>query len=528
MISRAVEGRSSGEANEQLREIIPVMRDDAVVQLIRYDWLLIVYGNILCMKYNFHFQQNMIRAKLRLAGRVLQALRNITSEVTDFASIYHPKRYKSLIEAIKVVGKFDPATNDFGTPATASTAVTSIKQIGSILKCEFIEREDFDNIKRTENFLYLMESQFQSIISKRLKESQLKKRREKDHKIPSRDDVRLLSVFLNTEELSAKFSIQNWVKLSQLTIASIIVFNRRRVGETQNILVSDFKGRESMDETSNEELFAALSEESKKLAKRFTRMKVRGKKGSNVNVLLKSHIEDCIELMLNHHAKVGISSQNPYLFALPSSPGDNRIKVVNAGTVLRQCSIKCGAKDPTTLRATNLRKHLASSCMAMELNDDMVSEIAKFMGHAEDVHRKYYRHNTIDREVVKIAKLLEAAQGFEEDDSDSDDDEDDDIDTDYVIMPISVSQADPEKKINNKPIFENKLGVTSNTGAGRKRKKINEEKQHPKNGLIAVKSSLQAGRKRKKINGKEQHPNNKAHKISVTGTKAGRKRSTKN
>lgn len=110
VLARAVEGRTSAEANDQLREVIPVMKEDSIVQLIRYDWLLIAYGNLLCMKYSFHFQQNMIRAKLRLAGRVLQALRNINSEVTDFASIYNPTHYKSLIDAIKVVGKFDPAT----------------------------------------------------------------------------------------------------------------------------------------------------------------------------------------------------------------------------------------------------------------------------------------------------------------------------------------------------------------------------------------------------------------------------------
>lgn len=91
-------------------------------------------------------------------------------------SIYHPKPYKSF----KVVGKYNAITNEFGTPATALGAVTSIKQIGSILKCEYIQREESDQVTRTHNFLYLMESQISSIINKRVKESQLKGKREKN------------------------------------------------------------------------------------------------------------------------------------------------------------------------------------------------------------------------------------------------------------------------------------------------------------------------------------------------------------
>lgn len=509
ILSRAIEGRLAAESSDQLREVIPVMREDAVVQLIRYDPLLIVYGNLLCLKYHFHFQQNMIRAKLRLAGRVLQAVRIINAEVTDFASLYHPKRYKQVIEAIKVVGKFNSVTNEFGAPATSASAVTLVKQIGSVLKCEYIEAEDSVHVKKTEDFLYLMESQFTAVISKRVKESQQQKRREKNHKIPSKNDVRLLSEFLNSErktcfdEITANFSTENWVKLSELTLASIIVFNRRRVGEAQNILMSNFHGRESI-ETSNEELFRSLSEEAKKVARRFTRMKIRGKKGSNVNVLLKADITSCLELLLNYRERAGVSPSNPFLFALPSSPFDTRIKVVNACRVLATISVQCGAEDPSTLRGTNLRKHLATTCMAMELSDDMVSELAKFMGHAESVHREYYRHNTIDREVVKIANLLEAAQGIDQDFDDSVSDDDDSVsddDSEYVVVPESTLQA----------ISRNRNNIH---GGGRKKLKAKTNPKIESSSVAGAKSTSQAPRKGLKAN-KKEHRKRKSRAATV-------------
>lgn len=517
ILARAIEGRFSEDASEQLREILPVMREDEIVELIRFDWLLIAYGNILCMKYGFHFQQNMIRAKLRLGGRVLHALKNIDAEVTDFASIFYPKRYKSLIEAIKIVGKFDAAMNEFGSPATAASAMTSIKQIGSILKCEYIQRDKSDHVKKTDDFLYLMESQLSSIINKRVKESQLERTRKKDHKIPSKEDVRVLSAFVTCErtkclnELSANYSLENWKKLSELIIASIIVFNRKRVGESQNTLIEDFERRETIDQTSNEELYASLSEESKKVAICYSRMKVRGKKGfTNVNVLLDADVTNCINVMLFYRQRAGIPLHNKYLFGWPSPPGEKRIKVVNACYVLSKLSTMCGAKDPTTLRGTNLRKHFATACMAKELNDDMVGEVAKFMGHREAVHREHYRHNTIDREIVKIAQLLLAAQGIEENEDDcSDSVSSGSDDEEYVTIPESGISASAKRKKNLRKVRPSKSSITTSKSPGRKRLRSKQE-EHPEKAIS----------KRIKTKGKCAKRNLNAATSLVTGFKS--------
>lgn len=64
---------------------------------------------------------------------------------------------------------------------------------------------------------------------------------------------------------------------------------------------------------------------------------------------------------------------------------------------------------------------MATTCVSLELSDAVVAD---FMGYAEKIHREYYRQNTIDREVVQMAQLLELATG----ECDTyDDDEDDEI-----------------------------------------------------------------------------------------------------
>lgn len=427
-LATIVEGRIHETASIRLANIMGFMRQDEIVRIVRYDWMLIVFGNILCSKYTPHYQHNMIRARLRLTGRLLVEIKKIDRSINDFASIYHVEHYNPLVAAIKTIGRFNPETLEFGAPAMASFAVTFVKEIGRYLKNEYIRLRDRENKIETEDFLSYMETDITISINKLVAETQAKMRRLKEHNIPTMDDVKLLIRFINIERnacfdaLSKEYTDYNWLKLSQLTMAWIIVFNRRRVGEVQNILITEFFGRQCIDDSNNQQIMASLSAESKIVAQKFKRMKIRGKKGKTVPVLLKPAVDKAIDLLLSHRPTAGVFMGSSYLFELPTS-SPLQIKVVNGCEILRRFSVSCGAANPSSLRGTNLRKHMATTCVTLELNDALVSEVARYMGHDEQIHRDIYRHNPIDREVVQMANVLEAAAGQCDEFSDDEDDE---------------------------------------------------------------------------------------------------------
>lgn len=94
-----------------------------------------------------------------------------------------------------------------------------------------------------------------------------------------------------------------------------------------------------------------------------------------------------------------------------------------------------------------MRKHMATMCISMELSDAVVSEIADFMGHAVKIHNEYYRQNPIEREIVTVSKILEAAVGKCDDNNDESDEED--IEHDYCTVDdmevgVSTGSADLE------------------------------------------------------------------------------------
>lgn len=384
------------------------MHEDEEVLAIRYDWIVITFGNDLCLNYSPHYQHAMIRTKLRSAGKLLLASRNICPNINDFDSLYYVKNCNIVIDAIRMITKFDANTKTFESPGTAAALVTLVNTIGELLIIECMKEDDEDKEKSVERFLKVFMKDAKHKILKIVNRSRLKAQREKIENIPSTDDVARLATYLDHEretcfmELTEQYSFEDWLYLAQLTLMSILVFNRKRVGDTQNMLVDDFHRREIITERCD-----AVPKNTRDLIK--SRMKVRGKLYRTVPVLLKHNFDDCLELLLRYRKDAGVPENNEFLFGLSSKCG--RIRVIDAGALFRKFSDLCGAENPSSLRGTNLRKHFASMCATMELSDNDLTNVAKFMGHSNEVHKAVYRHNPLQQEVVQMSTLLEVAQG---------------------------------------------------------------------------------------------------------------------
>ncbi|KAJ6639536.1 hypothetical protein Bhyg_12282 [Pseudolycoriella hygida] len=409
------EARYHESASKGLQKVYKRFRDDPLVRSLKFDWLITVYGNKLSAKHTKLKSPDMIRGRLRLIARFLHEMKSIEPIVTDLATMYHPKYFDRIVEAIQAVARFDEEENQYGAPCTATSCVTAIKQIGVMLVSEYIKRDDQENQRLTENFLRVMETDIHSMINKTANENQSALRR-RVITLPTINDLQLLNNYIQSEsnecynQLSKSFDYGKWLYLLKLTMISILVFNRKRVGDTEDILLEDFTCREKLNENTNQELFASLSSEAKQIARCYSRMKVRGKKNRTVPVLLNQRMEEMLNLLISHREDAGIHQKNKYLFAIHPSPIEE-IVVVNAGAALKKFAKCCGAENPANINGTNLRKQLATICVSLKLDDTEVADVADFMGHAELVHRDIYRQNTIDRQVVKMSQWLETALG---------------------------------------------------------------------------------------------------------------------
>lgn len=101
--------------------------------------------------------------------------------------------------------------------------------------------------KNTENFFKLLTVDYGASVNKTVIESQSQFRRQNNQKLPIMEDIQ---IFLNHlckvqqksyDNLQKKFSLSDWTSLGAATLSSIQLFNRRRPGETERILISDFE-----------------------------------------------------------------------------------------------------------------------------------------------------------------------------------------------------------------------------------------------------------------------------------------------
>lgn len=286
VMGRKITGRIHQLANETVRKIVfPVMREDDVTRIIRYDELLILYANKLCTKYTSQHQHDMIRARLRVLGRFLLAVKKINKNIEDFQSLYQPKMYDDCISAINIVAGYDQEEKIYKTPAVAANLSTLIKHIGNLFITECIKREDLEKKRLVKDFLKLLVVDIGTSVNKTVVESQSAYKRNKKVILPSLQDIKKLHKHLTRKRTEAydtleqSFSYENWLTLAQVTLTSVHLFNRRRAGEIERILITDFKNYDKVNKNMNSDIYNSLSEENRKIAEKYVHFCIRGKLG---------------------------------------------------------------------------------------------------------------------------------------------------------------------------------------------------------------------------------------------------------
>lgn len=142
-----------------------------------------------------------------------------------------------------------------------------------------------------------------------------------------------------------------------------------------------------------------------------------------VPVILHSQLLECLQMILKYRNNAKVPPQNSFLFGIPSD-NKKRFKYLRACVLLRAFSEDCGAKLPSSLRDTQLRKHIATCCITLNLSEDQVTDLANFMGYDKNIHKSHYRQPIPELEIIRITQFLEAAQRGTEKENEDEKDED--------------------------------------------------------------------------------------------------------
>ncbi|XP_067350286.1 uncharacterized protein [Channa argus] len=278
------------------------------------------------------------------------------------------------------------------------------------LKSEGLKNKDKQTIKDAEDFAQLYQESWKFDIASQALTQLDQTKWNSPQLLPFTQDVQNLHCYLSGKQrkqlnaLKEEPSPSNWKDLARVTLAQVILFNRRRAGEVSRMPLSVYLSRDTSE--THEDVNLALTALEQKLCKHFIRITIVGKRGRKVPVLLTPDMRESLDTLTEKREECGVFNENGYLFALPQS-----VHYLRGSDCIRQFVNECDdIKTPKALTSTKLRKHIATLSTVLNLKTTELDQLADFLGHNIEVHRKHYRLPEGTLQLAKISKVLLAME----------------------------------------------------------------------------------------------------------------------
>lgn len=418
-------------ASVETKKMFVHFRDNELTRFIVNDRLLVSWANLKSSKYRASKRTALLgsRANLRLIGKLFLEMKKIEPELQEFSNIFTTKHFSTMIKGVNALLEDSQSKNSYNNPYNSNTIQRCLKELIVAWKdmCnmdidsnEGKEQEYVKLKEKCERFETSLQNQYLSLVGKVAYEAQNEISRQRIQKLPSKDDVSMFFKYATNVRNEAyhvllkcgEFERDSWQTMLETSIITLIIFNRRRVGDLANLKIAHFNTRVTVKE-SNPDTYDALNKNDKFLADYFKHIFTDGKKSRTVPILLDPATEKCLCLLYKLREEANVSAQNPYIFGLPGmSLSSNEYKYPDPCTYIRKYSNLCGAKEPTLLRGTILRKHFATTVALLDVCNEELESIANFMGHDLSIHKNFYRLPQVSSQVTKISKLLLASTGI--------------------------------------------------------------------------------------------------------------------
>nr|CAI5828865.1 unnamed protein product [Callosobruchus analis] len=358
---------------------------DEISFVAKKDLLIAHYGESYLNSQKRERKEYTCSNKMRELARLLITYRSFVNDnEVSFKALLHPEKFEGVVSATRILAGFDPIEKTYEAPSTALHMGISLKIISNelihlILKrspgftCESPEKS-LEWRKNVKNFKMLVETRWNSEISSVGNKNLNKKRWEKMLLIPLIDDVRIFrektlefakecqKEFLDNTDTDGTYKL-----FVYCTLALLVLFNRRRIGDVQYLKVNDYI---SEKKTNFQDFESTLSEGEKILTKKYKRVLNGGKGSRAVVILIPEIIQDFINLILKKRDNY-ISPDNKYMFALPKS----KLQWTQADVL----------KNAAAISSNRLRKHIATTIQIL----NMTKQDCNSFSNLWDILRKH-------------------------------------------------------------------------------------------------------------------------------------------
>nr|CAH7759144.1 unnamed protein product [Callosobruchus chinensis] len=381
-------------------QVFDIMKGDNISFEAKKDLLIAHFGESYLKKHKRERKEYACSSRMRELSRLLIEYRVIVSDNTiSLKDILLPKNFDTLLAATRQITGYDPIKKNFTAPSLAMHMGTYLKMICDELlhlimkecpgfKCQSKEdtqswQQDVKNLKK------LIESRWNIEISSLANKDLQEKRWNKPQLIPLVSDIKVfrdetLKMATNCKQQfeDGMDDISSYKLLVHCTLALLIMFNRRRIGDVQFLKINNYKNERK---TNFEDFETALTDAEKVLTKSYKRVINTGKGSRAIIILVPKLLQTFINTLLKYRNKY-ISSENEYVFAMPQS----RIQWGQGDVAIRFLAKRITLQHPEAISSNKLRKQIATVAQIMSLTKEDTKQFSKFMGHTEKTHSEFY------------------------------------------------------------------------------------------------------------------------------------------
>ncbi|XP_069110207.1 uncharacterized protein [Argopecten irradians] len=393
------------------KKVIGHMKADKVTQVVRNDATIIRLGEKLFQKHG-HLPHLFVYVsqKMRELGRFLLSAREVDTDINSLADVLKPEKFPTVLKSTRHLCGYSCSENKFSNPSLALKIGHLLKKCAMIQKANALMTEDTSLGSKSDAFLSLCEMEWTDSVSGMALQTLSTAKMNKGQLLPLTEDIKKVQEYLKekssnlTESLKKTFTKETWNTLNQVTLARLVLFNRRRGGEAERITLKDYQERQKSG-SCLKDIEESLSPMEKALCSTFERVEIRGKRGRIVPVLLTTTLQKSIECLMKYRDAAGVHVDNKYVF--PRSSFDS-LNPIRSADCLRRFGREAKLTVPENLTSTQLRKHVATVSQVLNLTKNDLENIAGFLGHDIAVHRSFYRLPQETLQVARMGRLLTA------------------------------------------------------------------------------------------------------------------------
>lgn len=260
-----------------IKNVISTLHIDEVSNIIKKDDVIMRVGDFM---YDKHAkgQRDYISQEIRLLGRLVEALRDEfkipEGYLKDFLC---PKNFDGIVESARKLS-LKEETEDSLVLKKYSVALKcgpSLNKCCIILKGMARRRSNEEDEKEAKRLEDLIRDEWAAKVTSVALRSRKEIKRNEVVLLPTPDDLAKLKNHID-KEISVSYDTlkennensDQYQKLQAAILCRIIMFNRRRSGETSKILLKDYVMRPDWHQSINDEIYQSLGSIEKQLIKR--------------------------------------------------------------------------------------------------------------------------------------------------------------------------------------------------------------------------------------------------------------------